>query len=736
MGQESDLIRDLRSLRLKVRSLKSSLLADLRAFQKKKDDLSFFTLPLLSLSNRQGISTASTCTALMALADSNELEKLAPERSSDQVEDVSRDSRESNGQADAVAGQPLKPAKELFQRLVAESWKSSGLRDLNAFTACMVVRAFGFLVEAKVLATKDAIEFRHERVSEKSPEDANEKEEIEKALDELGLGEKSALSLSEIIDAIASRVPRTFSVRRYPPKSTMAYWFVDGVARAKFDIKDRWAKIRDWAVEEFDRQLRYIAAADESVMDPPALAMAACVISRLQKTFQDRSELSEYGLKLPSRVQLRHAIRAVFNKQTDSGIWHKYFPLFHFPKTGAADYTFSFEFLEAVLIEFRDDILSDLDILEPVKRAVRWCDTHRLTFHQGEETFSGWNAGGDIGNLEAGLPEAWATGAVHMCLWELDLTISFWLQNLVLAKFPRRERPSKDKWNQLIDVDIKIPPDGHAMLKDIAKEHLITPATGKRWQTLQKNPLNERRSALLFGPPGTSKTSFARAIAGQLGWPLIIITPSEFLSNGLEQIYVRATEIFDDLMDLSQVIILFDEMDALAQKRDNSAALDVTRQLLTTSMLPKLADLYDRSRVIFLMATNHKKDMDVAITRPGRFDLLLCVGPPSWNKKLEGLKYALKGLQVGDLSAVQTLLKKYSGEVGKQLDSFTVGDFRSFVESIMRRKEKDTVLAALQDIDERTFKELANGWAANYSTLSAEDLRVEYELDREASRIQ
>ena len=31
----------------------------------------------------------------------------------------------------------------------------------------------------------------------------------------------------------------------------------------------------------------------------------------------------------------------------------------------------------------------------------------------------------------------------------------------------------------------------------------------------------------LFGPPGTGKTSFVKAIAGRLGWPFVELLPSK-----------------------------------------------------------------------------------------------------------------------------------------------------------------------------------------------------------------
>src|SRR5271165_6209809 len=83
----------------------------------------------------------------------------------------------------------------------------------------------------------------------------------------------------------------------------------------------------------------------------------------------------------------------VFEQQSDSGIWHKYFPLFHFPGSGAADYCFSFEFLEAILIEFSEfEILSKTGILEGIEKAVKWCGNNRFKVREGTEVYNGWNA--------------------------------------------------------------------------------------------------------------------------------------------------------------------------------------------------------------------------------------------------------------------------------------------------------------------------------------------------------
>src|SRR5262249_47274415 len=155
-------------------------------------------------------------------------------------------------------------------------------------------------------------------------------------------------------------------------------------------------------------------------------------------------------------------------------------------------------------------------------------------------------------------------------LSELDVALSGWLQTLLLEKL-RSESPSSKKWGELIDVKISFPGGEEENLKDVAARELIDPAKSAKAdeKRLRKRPMTSRRSALLFGPPGTSKTSFAKALAGVLRWPVIVVTPSDFLNEGLEKIYVRVNEVFEDLEDISGAVILFDEMDALAQTRGN-----------------------------------------------------------------------------------------------------------------------------------------------------------------------
>ena len=148
-------------------------------------------------------------------------------------------------------------------------------------------------------------------------------------------------------------------------------------------------------------------------------------------------------------------------------------------------------------------------------------------------------------------------------------------------------------------------------------------------------------SAVLFGPPGTGKTTLVEALAGALGWQFIEVLASDFLSAGIDAVPARADAIFDRLMQLDRCVILFDEIDELIRDRTAETS-DPFGRFLTTSMLPKIAKLWKQRRLIFFVATNHVSKADPAITRSSRFDASIFVAPPGLSVKRKLLAKHLK----------------------------------------------------------------------------------------------
>jgi SpoVK/Ycf46/Vps4 family AAA+-type ATPase len=157
---------------------------------------------------------------------------------------------------------------------------------------------------------------------------------------------------------------------------------------------------------------------------------------------------------------------------------------------------------------------------------------------------------------------------------------------------------------------------------------------------------HQARAAILFGPPGTSKTTLIRLLAGALGWKYVEIHASHFVAQGLPNVQKTADELFQRLMELDHTVVLFDEIDELVREREEKEA-DAFGRFLTTSMLPKLAELWHLRKVIYFVNTNHIRYFDSAITRSGRFDVLLFVPPPSFASKCQQLSKLLTDMVSG-----------------------------------------------------------------------------------------
>jgi hypothetical protein len=135
-------------------------------------------------------------------------------------------------------------------------------------------------------------------------------------------------------------------------------------------------------------------------------------------------------------------------------------------------------------------------------------------------------------------------------------------------------------------------------------------------------------SVLLYGPPGTSKTSLMEGLADKLRWHFLPISPADFLSTGGEQVEARATIIFEILKRARNIVVLFDEVDELLLDRDAEERPQGIFRFMTTSMLPKLQALKKGKNVIFGIATNYAERLDKAIIRMGRVDQSWLVLPP------------------------------------------------------------------------------------------------------------
>ena len=145
---------------------------------------------------------------------------------------------------------------------------------------------------------------------------------------------------------------------------------------------------------------------------------------------------------------------------------------------------------------------------------------------------------------------------------------------------------------------------------------------------------------LVFGPPGTGKTTIAKSLLRELNrvlrttpgegthedWRFLALSPADFARDGKDRIIASAERLFRKLQRIRRCVVLLDEMEEFLRVRTPQSETD--SRLITTAFLPLLQETVNRREIILIVATNFVGTIDPAVTRRGRFDLILPLGPP------------------------------------------------------------------------------------------------------------
>ncbi len=190
-------------------------------------------------------------------------------------------------------------------------------------------------------------------------------------------------------------------------------------------------------------------------------------------------------------------------------------------------------------------------------------------------------------------------------------------------------------------------------------------------ERLRQAEIEPTRTALFTGPPGVGKTLTARWIAAQLGLPLLTLDLAAVMSSFLGRTGNNVRAVLD-YAKRQNCVLLLDELDAVAKRRDDTTEIGELKRLVT--VLLQEIDEWPSSGVL-LAATNHPELLDPAVWR--RFDNVIEFPKPA----MAQVVLAVKAYLGPDAGACDTLMPLLAGVFADR--SFS--DIQRAITNIRRR---------------------------------------------------
>jgi len=143
---------------------------------------------------------------------------------------------------------------------------------------------------------------------------------------------------------------------------------------------------------------------------------------------------------------------------------------------------------------------------------------------------------------------------------------------------------------------------------------------------LREIGLKEVGKLLFVGPPGTGKTTTARALSKELSLPLLEVKLSMITSQFLGETSKNIEKVFEIAKRLNPCILFIDEFDYVAKTRTSDEHAAVKRAVNT--LLKSIDEIsLVEDGVLLIAATNHPSLLDSAVWR--RFDKIIEFPEPS-----------------------------------------------------------------------------------------------------------
>jgi cell division protease FtsH len=142
------------------------------------------------------------------------------------------------------------------------------------------------------------------------------------------------------------------------------------------------------------------------------------------------------------------------------------------------------------------------------------------------------------------------------------------------------------------------------------------------------------RGMIFWGPPGTGKTYFAKAIAASIGATITIVSGPELKSKWVGESEENLRQIFHKARQSAPSVIVFDEIDSFATSRGTYTGSGIEHSMVN-QLLTEMDGFHKDELVFVVGTTNFVEALDPALLRPGRFEFHIHIPYPDEHDRRE-----------------------------------------------------------------------------------------------------
>ncbi|MCL2621708.1 MAG: ATP-binding protein [Firmicutes bacterium] len=192
-------------------------------------------------------------------------------------------------------------------------------------------------------------------------------------------------------------------------------------------------------------------------------------------------------------------------------------------------------------------------------------------------------------------------------------------------------------------------------VKQAARDMIINPL--KHSDLFSKHKLSSGGGILMYGLPGTGKTTIAKAIAGEVKGAFFNVKCSDIMSKWVGEAERNIRNLFEEARKHPLSIIFFDDFDSIGKKRSIDG--DPTASKVLAELLVQMQGFEEHdSKILVIAATNLPWEIDTALMRPGRFNKRLYIPLPDEKGREFLIKRELEDIPLAKDISIADIVKQ------------------------------------------------------------------------------